>query len=221
MHTILPRRFSEHEVRDDYAKVAWFYNLWSRLTESKAARVELQLAGIKDGEQVLEVAVGTGRVFSEIVRRNGAGHSEGIDLSESMLRRARHVMRAVPHDRYELRTGSAYKLPFESHTFDLLVNNFMLDLLPAEDFATILSEFRRVLKPEGRIVLSTMTFGRAWYNRIWDWIATHIPSLLTGCRPVAMTPYLDRAGFDAVASKYISQNTFPAEVILARPRGIA
>ncbi len=214
---VLERRYSEERVQDDYAKVAWFYNLWSRLTESKAARKELELAGIRNGEHILEVAVGTGRVFAELVRRNSNGSTEGIDLSESMLRRARRLMTGVPGERYQLHTGTAYDLPFASHSFDLLVNNFMLDLLPEEDFVKILSEFRRVLKPDGRIVLSTMTFGRTWYSKIWDRIAAQFPGLMTGCRPVAISGYLKQAGFGDVQSVYISQNTFPAEVIRARP----
>jgi ubiquinone/menaquinone biosynthesis C-methylase UbiE len=216
VHRILPRQFTDDTTKDAYSKVAWFYNFWSWLTESSATRVVLELAKIRSGERILEVAVGTGLVFAEIVRRNTTGRSEGLDVSESMLRRAERLMKDFPNERYELRAGTAYKLPFDSHTFDLLVNNFMLDLLPEEDFVTILSEFRRVLKPDGRIVLSTMTFGRRWYNRIWHWIAARMPSLLTGCRPVTLGPYLAQAGFRSAESVYVSQNTFPSEVVTAR-----
>ncbi len=219
MNTVLQRDFTESSVRDSYSKVAWFYNVWSRLTESKAAQKVLELAEIRDGERILEVAVGTGLVFAEVVRRNKNGVTDGVDVSPSMLRRAERLMKGYSEEHYHLHVGNAYKLPFDSSTFDLVINNFMLDLLPEDDFIAVLSEFRRVVKPGGCVVLSTMTFGKSWYNKIWHWIAKHFPSLLTGCRPVTMTPYLLRAGFESIASVYVSQNTFPSEVLRAKKAG--
>lgn len=219
MHNPLKRRFEEQTVKDAYAAVAWFYNSWSRMTESRAAGTVLELARIKNGERILEVAVGTGLVFAEIVKRNQHGINAGLDLSESMLQRAEKRMKNIPKDRYELHIGNAFKLPFNSQHFDLLINNFMLDLLPEQDFVTVLTEFKRVLKPGGRIVVSTMTFGRKWYNRTWHLVANYLPSLLTGCRPIAIGPYLMQVGYDIVDSVYISQNTFPSEVTTARISG--
>lgn len=215
---MLTRHFAEDDVKDAYSKVAWFYNFWSWLTESDAAGKVIELADINDGERILEVAVGTGPVFAEIVRRNQKGMTEGLDISPNMLARARQRMKGFRQEHYRLRTGSAYALPFDSGTFDLVVNNFMLDLLPEEDFKAVLSEFARVLKPGGRVVLSTMSFGARWYNAVWPWIAKHLPSLLTGCRPVSLSPYLTDAGFVSLQSVFISQSTFPSEVLRAEKR---
>jgi ubiquinone/menaquinone biosynthesis C-methylase UbiE len=211
---VLKRTFSEENVRDSYSRIAWFYNFWSWLTESRAAEKVIDLAQIQDGEQILEVAVGTGLVFAEIVKRNMNGRNEGIDISPAMLSRAE---RRLKHHKggFHLQIGNAYQLPFEANTFDLIINNFMLDLLPENDFATILSEFNRVLKPSGRVVISTMSFGGKWYNKIWHWIAKHFPSLLTGCRPVSLHDHLVNAGFGNIEVEYLSQNTFPSEVIRA------
>jgi len=211
----LARKTTEGDVVDSYSKVAWFYSLWSSLTESRAARKVIELADIQDGEHILEVAVGTGPVFAEIVKRNSSGITNGLDLSPAMLARAERRMKGQSDQHYTLSIGSAYKIPFEANTFDLLINNFMIDLLPEPDFPKILSEFHRVLKPGGRIVLSTMTFGRRWYSRFWDWLAKNFPSLLTNCRPVAMSPFLAAAGFESISSVYLSQNTFPSEVLKA------
>jgi ubiquinone/menaquinone biosynthesis C-methylase UbiE len=219
LNSALPRNPTEGSIRDSYSKVAWFYNLWGRLTETKAAQKVLDFAEIQDGERILEVAVGTGAAFAEIVRRNPHGVSDGLDISPSMLRKAERLMRRYSSAQYHLHVGNAYSLPFESSTFDLVVNNFMLDLLPEKDFIVVLSEFGRVLKPGGRVVLSTMTFGKKWYNKIWFWIAKHLPSLLTGCRPIAVAPYLVKAGFELIQTACVSQNTFPSEVIRARKAG--
>jgi ubiquinone/menaquinone biosynthesis C-methylase UbiE len=211
----LNRSFSENDVQDSYAKVAWFYDCWSWLTESKAARKVIEIARIEDGEHILEVAVGTGLVFKEILKRNPNGVNAGTDLSSSMLSRAQKRLRKLNNKNYKLEIGNAYQLPFADNTFNLVINNFMIDLLPEEDFAIVLAEFYRVLKPNGRAVISTMAFGVKSYNKIWHWLARNFPALLTGCRPVSIAPNLNAVGFTIGKKEQISQNTFPAEVIEA------
>ena len=51
----------------------------------------------------------------------------------------------------------ARKLDYPDDTFDILYNGYMLDLIPLADMTPILSEFRRVLKPGGRLVLLNMS----------------------------------------------------------------
>jgi len=214
-NTVLERKFSEKNVKDSYSKVAWFYDLWSRLTEAKAARRALDWADIHDGESILEVAVGTGIMFAEIVRRNPQGRNEGVDLSPAMLERAAKRLSGQPAEQYNLQPASAYDLPFPSNTFDVLLNNYMLDLLPAEDFVAVLSEFRRVLKPGGRVVISPFGFGDKSYHRLWFWLAKHFPALLTECRPISLSASLTAAGFESVQAEPVSQNTFPSTVYRA------
>jgi ubiquinone/menaquinone biosynthesis C-methylase UbiE len=213
---MLNRKFSEDEVKNSYSKVAWFYDFWSWLTESKAAEKVIEIADIKDGESILEVAVGTGLVFKEILKRNPSGINKGTDISPTMLSRADKRLGESNNSNYKLELGNAYNLPFKDNSFDLVVNNFMIDLLPEEDFKIILSEFFRVLKPSGRAVISTMAFGQKWVNKFWHWIARTFPGLLTGCRPVSIIRNLEEVGFIIEETEQISQNTFPAEVIGAR-----
>lgn len=213
---ILNRKFFENEVKDSYSKVAWFYDFWSWLTESKAAKKVIEIADIKDGESILEVAVGTGLVFKEILKRNPSGINNGIEISPSMLLRAIKRLSKLNDSNCKLELGNAYHLPFKYNSFDLVVNNFMIDLLPEKDFEKILSEFYRVLKPSGKAVISIMAIGQKWYNKFWHWIARKFPDLLTGCRPVSIVHNLKEVGFIIEKTEQISQNTFPAEVIGAR-----
>jgi len=211
----LNRKFSENKVKDSYTKVAWFYDIWSLLTESKAAKKVIALANIKDGESILEVAVGTGLVFKDILKRNLSGTNKGIEISPSMVSRAKKRLHKLDRSNYTLEIGNAYQLPYQDNSFDLVINNFMLDLLPEEDFAGVLSEFYRVIKPSGRAVISTMAFGEFWYNKFWYWVARKFPDLLTGCRPVSIVHSLEDVGFTVGQIVQISQNTFPAEVVEA------
>jgi len=209
----LRRTFKTKSVQKSYSQVAWKYNLWSRLTESKAAEKVFELAEIQDGENILEVAVGTGIVFEEVSKRNPNGKNIGIDLSPGMLAKA--IKRLEHSYQNYLNYGNAFSLPFKNNQFDLAINNYMFDLLPEEKFEAILLEFKRVLKNPGRVVITNMASGKYWFNKFWDWLAKASPSILTGCRPVSLEGYLKKAGFSNIQVVSVSQNTFPSEVLKA------
>jgi ubiquinone/menaquinone biosynthesis C-methylase UbiE len=136
-------------VADIYRKIARSYDLWARLTESKARDRCLELAAIQDGEEVPEVALGTGLAFERILQANPSGRNEGIDLTEAMLIRAERKAAKSGSTNYRLRVGDAYDLDFPDDSFDVLINNYMFDLLPQRDFLTVLEGFRRVPCPGG------------------------------------------------------------------------
>lgn len=212
---ILKRDFDEQKVSNDFDQTIAYYDLWSKLTESRAINKGIELAEIKNGEKILEVAVGTGLAFKLIVNLNPGGKNIGLDISRLMLKKAEKNMKDVPVDQYKLETGNAYHLQFDNDSFDLLINNFMLDLLPEKDFEIILKEFYRVLKPGGRIVISSFSFGTKKIHKMWNWIAEKTPNLLKGCRPISLIGYLERTGFKIHQTEQISQNTFPSQVLKA------
>ena len=107
----------------------------------------------------MEVALGTGLNFVEILRRNPRGWVEGINASTKMLKRARKRISKTGQKNYTLHLCDCRHLPFEDGTFDILINQYMFDIFPVEDFASTLLEFKRVLKDGGRIVLVNMTKG--------------------------------------------------------------
>jgi ubiquinone/menaquinone biosynthesis C-methylase UbiE len=56
---VLKRDFEPEIVKKNFAKVLWIYDIWGWLSESKAAGRVIELCDIKDGINILEVAVGT------------------------------------------------------------------------------------------------------------------------------------------------------------------
>jgi len=109
--------------------------------------------------------------------------------------------------------GDAYKLEYPDDTFDVVINNYMFDLLPESDFPHVVAEFKRVLRPGGRIVLVNMAKGRHWYDFIWETIYRINASWVGGCRGVSLLPYLQSAGFTLTRRESVSQMAFPSEVV--------
>ena len=182
-------------------------------SRSPSRSTMIEWAAVANGETVLEVAVGTGLSFKHLLRQNPDGWTEGVDRTPAMLHRARRRAARAPTDRYQLRLGDARALDYPDAAFDVVLNSYMFDLLPESQFVPVLREFRRVLRPGGRVVLVNETEARHWYERGWDLLYRLHPPLMGGCRGVRVGPAMHAAGFTHVRRQYISQWTFPSEVL--------
>jgi ubiquinone/menaquinone biosynthesis C-methylase UbiE len=207
-------RLSQEKVRRIYDQMSAFYDLWDANMEGQARKRGIELAHVQDGETLLDVATGTGLILAQLARQNPHGLSAGIDISEGMLAKAREKLTGVV-DCVELKTGSAFAIPYADQTFDLLTNGYMFDLMPFDEMPKILAEFKRVLKPGGRLVLTNMTLGERFGSRIYQGIYRMAPAIMGGCRGVRLVEPLEAAGFRIIIREYHQQFLFPSEVILA------
>jgi len=167
------------------------------------------------GKRVLDVGVGTG--FLSIMLADMGHHVVGIDLSEEMLNVARKKMndRGIKLD---LKIGDAEDLPFEDGSFDAVVNRAVLWTLP--DPKKALSEWKRVLKPNGKLCFfvhgphsNGMSHGlsRQFTNLVilarerrnpWKplYDSVDLP-MRGGAEPSAVTALLKRTGYVDIASE--------------------
>ena len=204
------------KVLRTYTRLAPVYELWAKLTESRARARVLDLAAVRDGEAVLEVAVGTGVQLAALARRNRSGRTVGVELADGMLEKAGRELARAGLGRVELVKADALDLPFGDTEFDLVVNSYMLDLLPLAEIPVALAEMKRVLRPGGRLVLSNMTKGERRLHRIWDALYARGIVLTANCRGVLAAPVLEQLGFAGVQREYVAQMSFPTEIVSAR-----
>lgn len=214
----LDAKIPQGTVASVYDKLSGIYDIWGKLTESRARSRAIELASITDGENILEVAVGTGLAFHEIVKRNPHGNNVGLDLSKGMLEKAKHRMRKVPGANYRLTIGTAFDLPAASESVDLLINNYMFDLIPFADMDRVLLEFKRVLKAGAKLILVNMTVGETLGSRLYEFFYRVSPRIMGGCRGVKLAEKLEQHGFTVETRETYQQLLFPSEVILARKR---
>lgn len=135
----------------------------------------VELARIPSGAKVLDVATGRGAVLFPAAESVGPqGHVIGIDLSERMVQETAQELarRGVPNA--EVRQMDAEYLQFPDELFDYVLCGFSIFFFPQLDRA--LSELRRVLKPDGRIALTT--FDKLMKGQ-WKWfdelLEAHLP----------------------------------------------
>ena len=207
---------SQNEIAGIYDSISNIYDLWGGLTESRARSRALELAEIKNGQKVLEVAVGTGLAFYEIVKKNPDGTNIGIDISAGMLEKARKRLGQLSGANYELKKASAFHLDGEDEQFDVLINNYMFDLIAFDQMDAVLAEFKRVLKKGGKLVLVNMTTGEKIGSGIYDLMYRISPRLMGGCRGIRLSEKLKDYGLHVKLREYHQQCLFPTEVILAQ-----
>lgn len=140
-------RMTNQRNRVVYALWAPFYDaLITRLYRRGRAQAMEALAPAA-GERVLLVGVGTG---ADLPLLPTGVQAVGIDLSAAMLARARARL-PLRGRMVELRLGDAGALPFESASFDAVVLNLIVSVVP--DPAACVREALRVLRPGGRAVV--------------------------------------------------------------------
>lgn len=121
-------------------------------------------AQIPEGATVLDVACGRGAVLFPAAQRVGAkGKVIGIDLANGMARETDSEIKRRGLTQAEARQMDAENLDFPDSFFDVVLCGFSLQFFPHLDRA--LAEFRRVLKPGGRVAVTT------WGDddSRWDW----------------------------------------------------
>jgi ubiquinone/menaquinone biosynthesis C-methylase UbiE len=213
--TDLDARIVQKDIVPLYNSLSGIYDVWGTLAESRARKRAIDLADIKDGQEILEVAVGTGLAFYEIVKRNPKGRNLGIDISPGMLEKARKRLAKLSQANYEVTLGNAFHLPAGDEQFDLLVNNYMFDLIAFEEMDAILDEFKRVIRKGGSLVLVNMTKGERFGSGLYDFIFCLSPRSIGGCRGIRLSERLINHGFQIAVREYHQQLLFPSEVILA------
>jgi ubiquinone/menaquinone biosynthesis C-methylase UbiE len=128
-------------------------------------------AGVRAGQQVLDVGCGTGVVA--ITARHCGARVTGIDLTPELLQRARENMAIAGVD-LEWHEGDVESLPFGDATFDTVLSQFGHIFAPRHEMAT--REMLRVLKPGGAIAFSTWP-PELCVGRLFMLIGRYLPAL--------------------------------------------
>jgi SAM-dependent methyltransferase len=110
----------------------------------------VKFAGVGAGQNVLDVACGTGVVA--ITAAGTGAKVSALDLTPELLERARYNSQIAGRE-VDWREGDVEKLPFDDRSFDTVLSQFGHMFAPRPDLA--LSEMLRVLKPGGTIAFST------------------------------------------------------------------
>ena len=111
------------------------------------------MAGLKEGETVLDLGCGGGLdVFLASKRVGVHGRVIGVDMTPEMIEKARENAKNEKYKNVEFRLGEIEKLPVKDNSVDVIISNCVINL--SEDKLSTFKEACRVLKPGGRMFVS-------------------------------------------------------------------
>jgi arsenite methyltransferase len=114
------------------------------------------LGRLQLGERVLDVGSGAGTDSVVAALMVGAeGAVTGIDMTPEMLEKARAGAAELGLQNVTFVEGEAERLPFGDASFDVVISNGVIDLVPDKD--SVFSELHRVLAPGGRLQIADVT----------------------------------------------------------------
>jgi phosphatidylethanolamine/phosphatidyl-N-methylethanolamine N-methyltransferase len=135
-------------VEGVYEKLANVYDLIFGPTLHPGRVTALERMGIKPDDRILEVGVGTG-INTSMYPRNC--HVTGVDLSSSMLEKARERVAREGLRNVRLLEMDAQNLTFADDSFDIVYAPYLVSVVP--DPVQVAREMRRVCKPGGKIII--------------------------------------------------------------------
>jgi SAM-dependent methyltransferase len=114
------------------------------------------LGRLATGERVLDLGSGAGTDSLIAAQMVGAqGRVTGIDMTPAMLAKARAAAAAMEVTNVEFFESEAEQLPFADESFDVVISNGVIDLIPDKD--AVFVELYRVLVPGGRLQIADVT----------------------------------------------------------------
>jgi len=132
--------FSEQVVKQFDLRSDVFNVSANWITDKNLIQAHVDLAGKAHGE-ALDLCCGTGQIGRAL--KNNGWKITGLDISENMV--------GISSNYFDVFQGKADNMPFESNRFHLVVCRQSFQFLDSE---AVLSEIKRVLVPEGILVLS-------------------------------------------------------------------
>ncbi len=167
------------------------------------------LASLKEGDIVLDLGSGGGvDAFLAAKKVGKKGKVIGVDMTEEMIQKARATALKYCYENVEFQLGEIENLPIEDRSVDVVISNCVINLSP--DKKKVFRETYRVLKPNGRIMISDIVTEGELPEEVKKSLKAW-----AGCVAGALErdQYLDtikRAGFENV--KIVSESTFTVDV---------
>ena len=181
-------------VRRGYDDIADIYAA-DRIEDGRDFEILTEfLTSLTEAERTLDVGCGQG---TPVLRKlSSIATAIGYDFSRKQLELAGENVPVAP-----LVQGDMTTLPICDDAFDAIVAYYSLIHVPIEDHQSVIDEFARVLRPNGRVLLNE---GRGeWCGMNLDWLDSGVGMQWNNAGAEATRNQLEKAGFTIINEWYV------------------
>lgn len=174
----------------------------------------LALAEIRKGDVVIDLGSGAGiDCFLASDRVGETGRVIGVDMTPEMVERATLNARKNGYRNVEFRSGRIEELPVDGSSVDVIISNCVVNL--STDKARVFREAFRVLKPDGRLMVSDIVLLEELPAYVTDSLDAYVMCVAGAMLKDEYLDTIRQAGFSDVT--VVGESRFPAELVLAQP----
>lgn len=155
------------------------------------------IASIKTGETILDLGSGGGfDCFLAASETGESGRVIGIDMTPTMISKARSNAVKGKYHQVEFRLGEIEHMPVANDTVDVIISNCVINLSP--DKHQVFSEAFRVLKPGGRLAISDVVASTELPDEIRDDLALYSGCMAGASQISELQNILKKNGFENI-----------------------
>ncbi len=172
----------------------------------------IALAGLKEGEVVLDLGAGAGfDCFLAASKVGSKGKVIGVDMTPEMIEKARENAKRNAVKNVEFRLGEIENLPLADSSVDIAISNCVINL--SAEKPRVFQEIYRILKPGGRIAVSDMALLKKLPDKIEKNMEAYAGCIAGAILVDEYRKIVEKAGFKNVNiavkgfSLYIDPNT--------------
>lgn len=155
------------------------------------------IASIRPGETILDLGSGGGfDCFLAAAETGESGQVIGIDMTPTMISKARSNAEKGRYNHVEFRLGEIEHMPIANDTVDVIISNCVINLSP--DKKQVFSEAFRVLKPGGRLAISDVVASTELPDEIRNDLALYSGCMAGASQISELETILQDCGFDNV-----------------------
>lgn len=199
----LRRARTTTEIRKLYSSMAWLYEFDDAITlftKKVIRRTILEEARLQDGQQILEIASGTGEMTRLISRPLSKGNLVCLDLSiGTLIRGKRKIEREGLSERVDFVIGNGEQTPFRDGLFDTVICCYALDTVEHPEL--VVREIYRLLRDGGRFSVGFKGSAKGILSTVDKLVWEPYLRLVWNCGAVDIDRSFSDAGFSNLKVK--------------------
>jgi ubiquinone/menaquinone biosynthesis C-methylase UbiE len=194
---------------------------WQAFYEDATINRLVAKADFTGDQTIFEFGCGTGRLAARLLAALPSSVNYlGVDISPVMINLATSRLAAWTERAKVVLVDGSLPLPADHGFADRVLSTFVFDLLDEAYARTVVDDLQRILAPNGRLCLASLTYGERLLERAvslgWTGLWRVAPQVVGGCRPINMSVLLEH-GWKIEHRSRVHRLGLVMDVVIATP----